>query len=477
MRISGFALGLVALLAARFCMGLGWAAAVLLGYVVTRLADWLYANDGNEILKSVLMLLAHPFAVSLASGHAAELARKLAEMSRARQGVNVEWVESGLTVAIFIAATMLASIIARSCNNFTLPKTIHHHASRALAVLTAAAWAILAVAGIKFAEARAVQIPMVAKLAVAVGLGLYVAFTLKREFFRKEPAQPAAGKTATKGVTASPVKALENRPDVRLKDVMGMDSAKEQLRLRLIEPILNPSMARKYGLAVGGGVLLYGPPGTGKTMLARAVAGELGLPFYAINAADIFGMYVGESEKTIRRIFEEVRKNRLSVVFIDELETIFPKRSGNIHETTRQVVSMLLQELDGLDKSKNPILLLGATNVPWLVDEAFLRPGRFDEKILVDLPDAKARQKMLEAAFGRGTIALERDLPQYMAEKTSGYSGADLNGVINRLRQMAYVRKERCYTRALADEAIKAVPASVRQEQLDELRNWQTSGQ
>ena len=96
MRISGFALGLVALLAARFCMGLGWAAAVLLGYVVTRLADWLYANDDNEILKSALMLLAHPFAVSLASGHAVELARKLAEMSRARQGVNVEWVESGL---------------------------------------------------------------------------------------------------------------------------------------------------------------------------------------------------------------------------------------------------------------------------------------------------------------------------------------------------------------------------------------------
>ena len=106
-------------------------------------------------------------------------------------------------------------------------------------------------------------------------------------------------------------------------------------------------------------------------------------PFYAISSADIFGKYIGESERNIKKIFRDIRKNELSVVFIDELETLFPKRTGDVHETTRKVISLLLQELDGLDDGKNPILLIGATNVPWMVDEAFLRPGRFDVCIYI----------------------------------------------------------------------------------------------
>lgn len=469
MRISGWVLGAAALLAARFCFGVDWAAAVVLGWIAKRSADWLVANDGNEILQSALMILAYPLVVGVSSGHAGELERKLVELSHGRYSIGPEWTQAMLTAALFAASTVIASIVAKSRANFSLPKNVHLFVTRVLAVLNAAALSGLAIAAVKFAEAKNVPVPLPVKLVLAAGLGIYLAMTARREFF--------PGKTeAKKSPEAGPVKALENRPDVRLKDVMGMDAAKEQLRLRLIEPIRNPGMARKYGLAVGGGVLLYGPPGTGKTMLARAVAGELGLPFYAINAADIFGMYVGESEKTIRRIFEAIRRNRLSVVFFDELETIFPKRSAEVHETTRQVVSMLLQELDGLDQSKNPILLLGATNVPWMVDEAFLRPGRFDEKIFVDLPDVQVRRRMLEAAFKKGAIAFEGDLPGYIAENTPGLSGADLNGVITRLRQLAYRQRAGRYTRQLADEAIKAVPASVSGEQLEALRNWQKSG-
>ena len=133
-------------------------------------------------------------------------------------------------------------------------------------------------------------------------------------------------------------------------------------------------------------MLLYGPPGTGKTYFAKAVAGELKVPFYAITAADIFSKYVGESEQNVRNIFQELRKNKLSVLFIDELESIFRSRADDIHETTRKIISVLLQELDGISSNNSGMLLIGATNAPHLIDEAFLRAGRFDVKIFVFLP-------------------------------------------------------------------------------------------
>ena len=170
------------------------------------------------------------------------------------------------------------------------------------------------------------------------------------------------------------------KPKVRMDDVAGMEDVKDQIRLRMIEPVRNPEEARKHGLKTGGGILLYGPPGTGKTFLAKAVAGELDLPFFSITAADIFGKYVGESENNIRDFFNTARKYPLSVIFIDELESIFQKRSEMVHESTQKVISVILQELDGVRENRNPMLLLGATNAPWLIDEAFMRTGRFDVK-------------------------------------------------------------------------------------------------
>lgn len=270
---------------------------------------------------------------------------------------------------------------------------------------------------------------------------------------------------------------LSERPSIRLSDVAGMQSVKDQIRLRLIEPVKSPELAARYGLQTGGGVLLYGPPGTGKTHIARAVAGELNLPFYMITAADVFGRYVGDSENNIRNIFLEARKNPLSVVFIDELETIFSKRSENLHEVTHKVISVILQELDGVDKNKNPILLLGATNTPWLIDEAFLRPGRFDIMTFVDLPDADARRQMLQSIFKKSPLPVENGFFDYMVENTESYSGADLNGIALKIRQKAFDARVEYYSMQLGYEVLLESPPSANGEILQRIRAWEKQRQ
>jgi SpoVK/Ycf46/Vps4 family AAA+-type ATPase len=252
-----------------------------------------------------------------------------------------------------------------------------------------------------------------------------------------------------------------------------MEEAKRQIRLRLIDPIKDRVRAQRYGIKPGCGILLYGPPGTGKTLLAKAVAGELDLPFFSITAADIFGKLVGDSEKNVRKLFREVRKHPLSVVFIDELETIFPNRSVDVHETTRKVVAYMLQELDGIDTGKNPILLLGATNVPWMVDEAFLRPGRFDVKLFVGLPDSDARKSIVDRLFSQGSVRPVPGLAEYISKRTENFSGADLKGIVDGIRQLAYERRLPLYTHALADEVLEKAAPSPAESIMDAIRKWE----
>ena len=271
----------------------------------------------------------------------------------------------------------------------------------------------------------------------------------------------------------SPSVEISRRPLTTFADVAGMDEAKRQIRLRLIDPIRDRARAQRYGIKPGGGVLLYGPPGTGKTLLARAVAGELKLPFFSITAADIFGKLVGDSEKNVRRLFKEIRRHALSVVFIDELETIFPNRSVDVHETTRKVVAYMLQELDGVEADKNPFLLLGATNIPWMVDEAFLRPGRFDVKIFVGLPDEETRKKVVGMLFASGSVRPVPGLAEYIAKRTDRFSGADLRGLVDGIRQLAYDRHLPLYTHALADEVLENVFPSATGSILNSIREWE----
>ena len=263
------------------------------------------------------------------------------------------------------------------------------------------------------------------------------------------------------------------RPDVTLADVAGMENVKEEIRLRLIEPINDATLASHYGLRAGGGLLLYGPPGTGKTFIAKAVAGEMKLPFYSISSADIFGRYVGESEQNLRRIFRDIRKNDLSVVFIDELENLFPKRTADVHEVTRSVISLLLQELDGIDGERNPILLIGATNVPWMVDEAFLRPGRFDVCLYIGLPDLEARRYMMYRALDTGKVSYETGLDIHIARRTEGFSGADLKGFFEKMQQDAFKRRLPYYTCAQADELLMAFEPSKSSDIIERIKIWE----
>ena len=272
----------------------------------------------------------------------------------------------------------------------------------------------------------------------------------------------------------SKIKAMDI-PDMKLSDVAGMEEVKEQIRLRMIAPLANKKEALKHGITAGGGMLLYGPPGNGKTFIARAVAGELKVPFFSITGADIFSKYIGESENNIRSIFAAVRQHELSVLFIDELESIFHKRTDDIHESTRKVISILLQELDGVQKHKNNMLLIGATNTPQMLDEAFLRTGRLDVQIFVGLPDAPAREQILNANFADVKVTIPRGLIHAVAKYTENYSGADLKGLAIRTKQKAFARKMNTYTKELFEEVLGEVRPSANGQILQQIREWERS--
>lgn len=263
-------------------------------------------------------------------------------------------------------------------------------------------------------------------------------------------------------------------PDITLADVAGMQQVKDEIFQRMILPMKNPELAKKYDVRTGGGILLYGPPGTGKTYLAKAVAGELKIPFYAISAADIFSKYVGESEQNIRAIFKEIRHHKNAVMFIDELESIFRKRTDDIHETSRKIISILLQELDGIDSCNNGMLLIGATNTPHLIDEAFLRSGRFDSKIFIGLPDKEARRQIITLLFSKTAQSAEAGLFDALAECTENFSGADLKGLAEKIRQKAFSEKIQCYTYDLFQECLSGIYPSSNVELMQHIRQWES---
>ena len=390
---------------------------------------------------------------------------------------------AGIVLTVLFSVIMLiSSLIGKVLPEIKLPKNVY---KKVLVVIFSFGWIMAMVAlycGIAFCNGRFINLPGIINFLLPGILAAISISALKKmsRQVREAADLPAAGKRLVAAgdggksdSTGSEVGKLEDRPKTKLADVAGMDEVKKQIRLRLIEPVKNPELAEKYGLKTGGGVLLYGPPGTGKTFIARAVAGELDLPFYMITAADVFGKYVGESEKNIRELFINARKNPLSVVFIDELEVLFGKRTENIHETTQKVISVILQELDGVSQNKNPMLLMGATNTPWKVDEAFLRPGRFDILAFVDLPDLAARKQILKSAFKQGKLPMEEGLIDYIAENTKRYSGADLNGVVMKMRQDAYDSKAGIYSMDMAYQILlKTVPTSTG-DLLKQIRQWE----
>lgn len=222
---------------------------------------------------------------------------------------------------------------------------------------------------------------------------------------------------------------IAERPKITFADVGGMQSVKDEIAIKIIEPLKNPEIFAAYGKKIGGGILMYGPPGCGKTHLARATAGEVKARFLSIGIHDVLDMYLGNSERNLHAIFEEARRSTPCVLFFDEVDALGAKRADFSSTVGRNVINQFLNELDGVKSSNEGVLVLAATNAPWSLDSAFRRPGRFDRILFVPPPDAAARASILRVLVqGKpvGPIDFER-----VAAKTNDFSGADLKAVVD----------------------------------------------
>ena len=219
------------------------------------------------------------------------------------------------------------------------------------------------------------------------------------------------------------------RPRINFADVGGMEKLKEEIRMKIIYPMARPELFRAYGKAIGGGILMYGPPGCGKTHLARATAGEVQASFLSIGLHDVLDMFIGQSERNLHQIFELARRKAPCVLFFDEIDALGGNRADMRHNAMRQVINQMLAEMDGADASNEGVLILGATNTPWYVDQALRRPGRFDRVLFVPPPDVPARQAILGLLL-RDKPAAGIDLARAAGE-TKNFSGADLKGAVD----------------------------------------------
>jgi transitional endoplasmic reticulum ATPase len=218
------------------------------------------------------------------------------------------------------------------------------------------------------------------------------------------------------------------RPRITFQDVGGMDKLKEQIRLKIIYPITHPEVYKVYGKTMGGGILMYGPPGCGKTYLARATAGEVKAHFLAVGLHDVLDMWLGKSEQNLHALFELARTNPPCILFFDEVDALGASRADMRHHGIRHVINQFLSELDGVQTSNEGVLVLAATNMPWYIDSALRRPGRFDRVIFVPPPDAQARLAILKLMLAdKPTHQVDYEK---LARATEGFSGADLRGVV-----------------------------------------------
>lgn len=217
---------------------------------------------------------------------------------------------------------------------------------------------------------------------------------------------------------------------VTFDQVGGLDEIKAQVEKRIILPFQKPSLFAKFKKKAGGGILMYGPPGCGKTLLARATAGQCKATFLNVAIEDVLDMWIGESERKLHALFERARATTPSVMFFDELEALAGKRQHTREGTSSKLVSQFLSEMDGFAQNNAGVLILAATNVPWAIDPAFRRPGRFDRVLFVPPPDRAARASILRILLAGRPVddGIEVDA---LAARTSGFSGADLEHLVD----------------------------------------------
>ena len=277
-------------------------------------------------------------------------------------------------------------------------------------------------------------------------------------FFIMQQTQGGGGRVMSFGKSRARMSGAD-KIKVTFRDVAGADEAKQELE-EVVEFLKHPKKFNELGARIPKGVLLFGPPGTGKTLLARAVAGEAGVPFFSISGSDFVEMFVGVGASRVRDLFEQAKKNAPCIVFIDEIDAVGRQRGAGVgggHDEREQTLNQLLVEMDGFAANEG-IIIIAATNRPDILDPALLRPGRFDRQIVVDKPDVRGRLAILKVHTKGKPMAKDVDL-DIIARRTPGFTGADLSNLVNEAALLAARRDKHKVSMTDMEEAIERVIA------------------
>ncbi len=275
----------------------------------------------------------------------------------------------------------------------------------------------------------------------------------------------------------------DSLPVIDFDDIAGLDEVKEVVRVKVLLPLTNPEVFEGYVRKSGGGLLLYGPPGTGKTMIAAAIANEIGAKFCSVKPSDLLNQGVGNTEKAVRALFAQAREFPCAVIYFDEMDSISPKSTKS--QYAKQLRSELLSQLQGIEsygkKTDNILFLIAATNKPWDVDSAFVRPGRFGTRVYVGLPDKDARKYMINRRLDKirekGIVAVEADMDVLSAvEKTNGFNGSDITALLDKAEELSALRAVETGEKTLKNEdlekAFEHVTSSVQSGDIEKLLAW-----
>ena len=276
--------------------------------------------------------------------------------------------------------------------------------------------------------------------------------------------------------------AWDDLPKISFDDVAGLEDVKEAVLRKVLLPLKNPELYEGYIKKNGGGLLLYGPPGTGKTMIAAAIAHEIGAKFCSLGPSDLVLGGIGNSEKACVQLFREARSFPCAVLFFDEMESICPVSTHA--QGARQLRSELLRQIQGMEaygeQNDKILFLIAATNKPWDIDPAFVRPGRFGTRIYVGLPDAPARRYMLDMRLDKilrtGKVRIGDVDAAQIVEKTEGFNGADMANLLDEVQERSALRSAKTYIKEILqedfDNALKKITSSVQEKDLQKLREW-----